>query len=238
MRVNEERIDLLAKAGVWRVRMGVESGSERTKREVYSRPMPNAGVVRASEILARYPHIVRAYYFIMGNPLEEKEDLLETIRLILRLPAPYFAQVFNLVFFPGSVLYDRAIAANLISGKADSGYDLHYRGGLRYQEHKWKLKNLYLNMLLFMMEGKVTRLRVGLLPRFLVGPLTTSPVIRFNDRYLACTKLMIAFKTAMLALRSTASSALRRIIPNKERLYSPGLFFVNKMQRFFGIAHS
>src|SRR5437879_917058 len=96
MRVNEERIDLLAKAGVWRVRMGVESGSERTKREVYSRPMPNAGVVRASEILARYPHIVRAYYFIMGNPLEEKEDLLETIRLILRLPAPYFAQVFNL----------------------------------------------------------------------------------------------------------------------------------------------
>jgi hypothetical protein len=49
---------------------------------------------------------------------------------------------------------------------------------------------------------------------------------------------MIAFKSVMLALRSRASFVLRHVIPNKERLYSPGLFFANKMQRFFGIAQS
>ena len=93
--------------------------------------------------------------------------------------------------------------------KADSGYDLHYGDGLRYQEHKCKLKNLHLNML---------------------RPLQR-PVLGTHNAH-------DCFKTAMLALRSSASSALRRIIPNKEGLYSPGLFFVNKMQRFFGIARS
>ncbi len=238
LRVSEERIELLAKAGVWRIRMGVESGSERTKKEVYSRPMPNDAVVRASEILARYPDIVRAYYFIIGNPLEDRADLLETIRLILRLPPPYFVQAFNLVFFPGSVLYDRAIAAGMISGKQDSGYDLNYRDGFRYQGHVWKLRNLYLNMLLFMMEGKVTSFRVGLLPRFLVGPLTRSGFVGLNERYLAFAKAMIAFKIVMLALRNKLAWGLKRIIPDKKVLYSPGLFFTRRMKRLFGIATS
>ena len=155
LRVRREKIDLLAKAGVWRIRMGVESGSERTKREVYGRPMSNEAVVRASDILSHYPDIVRAYYFIIGNPFEERDDLVETIRLVLRLPAPFFIQPFNLVFFPGSVLYERAVAAGLIKGREDSGYDLHYREGLQYSGHAWKAKNLYLNAVMYMMEGKV-----------------------------------------------------------------------------------
>ena len=68
LRVTPERIDELVKAGVWRIRMGVESGSERTKREVYDRAMPNHVVLRASEILSRYPQVVRAYYSHNGQP--------------------------------------------------------------------------------------------------------------------------------------------------------------------------
>jgi radical SAM superfamily enzyme YgiQ (UPF0313 family) len=237
LRVNEQRIELLAKAGVWRIRMGVESGSERSKKEVYNRPMSNEAVVRASEILAHYPNIVRAYYFIIGNPFEDREDLVETIRLILRLPVPYFVQPFNLVFFPGSVLYERAIAAGLISGKQDSGYDLHYRGGLRYQGHGWKLKNLYLNGLLFMMEGKVTRFRVGLLPRFLVRSLISPRFVAMNEQHLAFAKVMIAFKTVMLAMRREVASGLKRIV-SREFLCSPGLFVLTKMQRLYGLARS
>jgi radical SAM superfamily enzyme YgiQ (UPF0313 family) len=237
-RVNEDRIDLLAKAGVWRIRMGVESGSERTKKQIYRRSMPNESVMIASKTLARYPNIVRAYYFIMGNPFEEREDLVETIRLILRLPPPYFVQVFNLVFFPGSVLYEQALAKGMISGKPDSGYDLHYRGGLQYREHSCKLRNLYLNMLLYMMEGKVTPFRLGLLPRFLVPFLIYPGFITTNEHTLALAKSMIGFKTAMLQVRSAISCALQRILPNKELLYNPGLFFAAKLQRYFGGAPS
>lgn len=238
MRVNEERVALLEKAGVWRIRMGVESGSERTKRDLYRRPMPNAEVIRASEVLAQYPAIVRAYYFIIGNPMEDKMDLLDTIRLILRLPPPYFVQVFNLVFFPGSVLYDRATTSGLIVGKRESGYDLHYRGGLKYRRHSWKLKNLYLNMLLFMMEGKVTESRIGLVPRVLVRVLIQPWFITLNERQLTFAKAMIAFKTAMLALRAGMATILKRIVRNKELLYNPGTIVWNRIHRLFGVARS
>ena len=238
IRVKEEKIALLAKAGVWRIRMGVESGSERTKREVYGRPMPNEAVMRASEILSRYPYIVRAYYFIIGNPFEEQDDLLETIRLVLRLPSPFFIQPFNLIFFPGSKLYEKAIAAGFIQGKQDSGYDLHYREGLKYSGHWWKEKNLYLNTLMFLMEGKVTRTRLGSLPRFLVPWLLNPRFVRFNDRHPALAKTMIWLKTRLLTFRSKVGIAVKSVFPHPEAIYHPSLFLRKGLQQVSGIGQS
>jgi anaerobic magnesium-protoporphyrin IX monomethyl ester cyclase len=238
LRVKKEKIDLLAKAGVWRIRMGVESGSERTKREVYGRPMPNEAVVRASEVLSHYPDIIRAYYFIIGNPFEGREDLLETIRLVLRLPSPFFIQPFNLIFFPGSTLYERAVAAGFIKGRQDSGYDLHYRQGLKYGGHPWKSKNLYLNALMFMMEGKVTRTRLGALPRFLVPWLLKPWFVSLNERHLASAKTMIWLKTQLLAVRSKVGIAVKRVFPHPEAIYNPGLFLKERLQQVFGFARS
>jgi len=231
MRVKEEKIALLAKAGVWRIRMGVESGSERTKRKVYGRPMPNEAVMRASEILSRYPNIVRAYYLIIGNPFEERDDLLETIRLLLRLPAPFFIQPFNLIFFPGSALYEKAIKAGFIRGKQDSGYDLHYRGGLKYEGHWWKEKNLYLNTLLFLMEGKVTQSRLGSLPRFLVPWLLSPWCVRLNDSHSALAKSMIWLKTLALTIRSKIGISVKKVFPHPEAVYHPGVFLKQSLQR-------
>jgi len=234
LRVTQEKIELLAKAGVWRIRMGVESGSERTRKEVYDRPMPDAAVERASEILSRFPDVVRAYYFIIGNPFEERDDLLATIALIRRLPPPYFIQPFNLVFFPGSSLYERALAAGLISGKQDSGYDLHYRGGLKYEKHPWKRKNLYLNTLLFLMEGKVTRRRIGILPRFLLPWLTTTDLVGANERHPAFAKAMIELKILMLKTRTAIGSAIKRVFPHPEAIYNPVAFLRARMPQAFG----
>lgn len=238
LRVSADKIDMLVKAGVWRIRMGVESGSERTKRDIYDRPMPNAAVERASHILSRYPQIVRAYYFIIGNPLEEREDLLQTIRLVLRLPVPFFVQVFNLIFFPGSSLYDRAIADGLIRGKADSGFDLRYRGGLKYDGHTWKTKNLYVNGLMFMMEGKITRLRVGAIPRFLVPWLLKSSFIAFNERYLVLAKSMIWTKMQFLKVRTKVGTTIKRVFPHPEAIYQPGAFLCDRFKQILSFVRS
>jgi anaerobic magnesium-protoporphyrin IX monomethyl ester cyclase len=238
LRVNPERIEALVKAGVWRIRMGVESGSERTKREIYDRAMPNAAVERASQVLSRHPQVVRAYYFIIGNPLEEKQDLLETVRLISRLPAPFFVQVFNLIFFPGSTLYDRGLSAGLIHGKADSGFDLQYRGGLKYDSHAWKTKNLYLDGLMFMMEGKVTNTRLGALPRFLVLFLLRPSFVAFNERHLAFAKTMIWMKMKFLRVRTGVGTAVKRVLLHPEAIYNPGMFIRNTFQRMFASARS
>ena len=238
LRVNPERIEALVKAGVWRIRMGVESGSERTKREIYDRAMPNAAVERASQVLSRHPKVVRAYYFIIGNPFEEREDLLETIRLVLRLPAPFFVQVFNLIFFPGSTLYDRGISAGLIQGKADSGFDLQYRGGLKYDGHAWKTKNLYLNGLMFMMEGKITKIRLGVLPRLLVPLLLRPSFVAFNERHLALIKSMIWVKMQFLKVRTKVGTTVKKIFPHPEAIYNPGMFIRNTFQHMFASARS
>ena len=218
--------------------MGVESGSERTKREIYDRAMPNAAVERASQVLARHPQVVRAYYFIIGNPFEEREDLLETIRLILRLPAPYFVQVFNLIFFPGSTLYDRGVSSGLIHGKADSGFDLQYRGGLKYDGHAWKTKNLYLNSLMFMMEGKVTRMRLGGVPRLLMPLLLRPSFVAFNERHLALAKSMIWTKMQFLKVRTKVGTTVKRVFPHPEAIYNPGVFIRNSFRQMFASARS
>ncbi|NTW39359.1 MAG: hypothetical protein HGA44_05625, partial [Cellulomonadaceae bacterium] len=77
-----------------------------------------------------FPAVILAYFYIIANPYEEAEDLLETIRLFARLPYPFYSQVYNLVFFPGTVLFDHACRDRLIEGKADSGYELDYKAGL------------------------------------------------------------------------------------------------------------
>lgn len=238
LRVNAERIEELVKAGVWRIRMGVESGSERTKKEVYDRAMPNTAVLRASEVLARHPNLVRAYYFIIGNPFEERDDLTETIRLILKLPAPLFVQVFNLIFFPGSTLYDRAVAAGIIRGKSDSGYELKFRGGFNYAHHEWKTKNLYLNCLMFMMEGKVTRRRLGALPRFLVPWLLRPSIISFNERHLAFAKTLIWTKMRFLKVRTFVGTTVKSVFPHPEAVYHPGMFLRNAFRGMFASARS
>ena len=221
LRVTKERIKHLVEAGVWRIRMGVESGSERTKRDVYKRAMPNRAVVKASEILSQYPNVVRAYYFIIGNPFEKQEDLLETVKLISELPEPFFAQMFNLIFFPGSVLYDDALAAGYITGKSDSGYNLHYREGLVYEKHLWKQKNLYLNALLFLMEGKITRTRLGAIPRFLLPVLTKPSIIELNIRHNALAKAMVMAKLAILKIRTLVGRTVKRLVPNPRIIYNP-----------------
>jgi anaerobic magnesium-protoporphyrin IX monomethyl ester cyclase len=238
LRVNPERIEHLVKAGVWRIRMGVESGSERTKREIYDRAMPNTAVMRASEVLSKHPHVVRAYYFIIGNPFEEREDLLETIQLVLKLPVPFFVQVFNLIFFPGSSLYDRGIEAGLIRGKSDSGYDLQYRGGLHYDRHAWKMKNLYLNGLMFMMEGKITRTRLGALPRFIVPLLLSPSFVAFNERHLWLAKAMIWIKMQFLKVRTKVGTTVKRVFPHPEAIYTPGTFIKNSFRRMFAHVRS
>jgi len=231
LQISDEKMDLLVKAGLWRIRMGIESGSERTKREIYKRPMSNAAVRRAVEVISRHAQVIPYYFLLITNPYEEEEDLLETLRVMSSLPGSFFVQAFNLVFFPGSALYQRALNDGLITGKEDSGYELDFRGGLRYKGHSWKYKNLYLNALLFMMEGKSTRLRIGSLPRFMIPILTSPNVINFNKRFLIITKLMIESKVLTLSLRSKGASVLRYLIGDPRAIYNIRDFIEGRLLR-------
>ena len=220
VRFNEEKLERLVAAGLWRVRIGLESGSERTKREVYRRNMSNEAVLRTAREIVKYPQVVLCYFFIIANPFEDRQDLRDTIRFIANLPYPFYSQVYNLVFFPGTLLHERAAQEGLIDGKTNSGFELNYRGGLKYESHPWKRQNLYLNGLLFLMEGKSSCFRLGLLPRFLITPLIRPSIISFNDRFPILSRGAIKFKLFTLFLRRIAARFLQKALRNPNSVYN------------------
>lgn len=230
-RVTEEKLSCLAEAGLWRIRIGIESGSERTKRRTFERPISNASVLQAAGLISRHRDVVAAYFLINGNPFEEQEDLLQTFRLMAQLPQPFYAQVFNLVFFPGTSLYTKAVADGIIGGVADSGAELHYRNGFQYRQHAWKNKNLYLNALIFLMEGKATKHRLGLLPRFLLPVLLNPGVIRWTAPRPFISRFLVALKTSILVFRRTAGALMKRIMADPAGVYDVPRYLRNLVVR-------
>jgi len=224
-RITEEKLELLAAAGLWRVSLGVESGSERTKKEVFDRPIPNHCITKASHAIRKFPGIAVCYFFIIGNPYERQADLLETVELMTKLACPFYISMYNLVFFPGSELFDRAVRDGVITGSRDSGFELHFRGGLHYQGHAWKQKHVYLNGLLFLTEGKTTRRRLGLVPRAAIPFLTRPGVIEFMERRRGICRIAIWAKVAQLRARSWAGGVLKRLLGNPADAFNlPRLF--------------
>lgn len=80
--LTEEMIDSFARAGCYRVFLGIESGSENVLRKI-SKPMDQNRLVRLVKKLSKL-FITRAN-LIWGFPFETMEDLRETVHLLLYL---------------------------------------------------------------------------------------------------------------------------------------------------------
>jgi len=114
--VSTEKIDLLVDAGLTNIGMGIQSGSNRTI-DLYGRQRVGSveQSLKAAQIMNRHKGRLLPYYdFIIENPFENREDLAETVRLLIRLPRPYRTRVYALSFFPGTKLYAKADAAGLL----------------------------------------------------------------------------------------------------------------------------
>jgi anaerobic magnesium-protoporphyrin IX monomethyl ester cyclase len=110
--VDKMRFDLLVDAGLTNVGMGIQSGSKRTI-DLYNRQQPGniEQSLKAAHILNSYKDRLMPYYdFILENPYETREDLLDTVRLLIKLPRPYQVRTYALSFFPGTQLYKKACA--------------------------------------------------------------------------------------------------------------------------------
>ncbi len=103
--VQQDKLEVLTWAGMNRVRMGVQSGSQRIL-DFYRRPTPIARVERAAADLAKFSkyHINPAYDIIVDNPIETRQDVVDTLELIWRLARPFTLNLFSLRVIPNTVL--------------------------------------------------------------------------------------------------------------------------------------
>jgi radical SAM superfamily enzyme YgiQ (UPF0313 family) len=129
--VDEELVAGMKAAHLAYAVVGVQSGSERTRGELYHRKMSNAEILRAADLLHRY-QAIPFYDIILDNPYETAADLEETLDLICRLPRPYNLEIFSLAFFPGTELTRRALADGLITPEQVEGRAQKTLTGLLY----------------------------------------------------------------------------------------------------------
>ncbi len=126
--VDDARVALMRDAGLWVTTMGIQSGSERIRRDCYERETTQAEIIESCRILDRHG-VVRNLDFIGDNPYESDADREETLDLLSKLPKPFYFNYFSLTYFPGVDLTERAlrdghIRPDDVEDVAQKGYQL------------------------------------------------------------------------------------------------------------------
>lgn len=103
---------LLKEVGCDDIRFGVESGSERIKKDILKRPITNRSVINAFKINKELGLMTSSFNMI-GLPTETKDEVFETLRLNA-LIAPDTVKVMTFYPFKNTPIYDLCVKLNLI----------------------------------------------------------------------------------------------------------------------------
>lgn len=98
-------------AGVW---LGIQSGSERVRREIFKRHYSKDTILKQIRILTKYGINIR-YDFIFDNPFETEEENEESMELMRAFPRPCSFNIFSLKYFPNTEITKMALEKNIIT---------------------------------------------------------------------------------------------------------------------------
>ncbi len=101
--ISEEILLQMRKAGCVQISYGIESGSEKIRKQL-NKPIDNDAIKQVFSLTTAYGILPRAY-FIYGCRQETWETIEETIRMIKEIK-PLAAVFYVLDVFPGTELYD------------------------------------------------------------------------------------------------------------------------------------
>jgi len=115
------KLELLLDCGLFSLQMGIQTGSERTKK-LYRRSISTELILKATTLISEYKDRMAPplYDFILDNPFETIDDCLATVKLVGQIRRPYILQLFSLVIFPGTELSE--LARDTISLDKLEGY--------------------------------------------------------------------------------------------------------------------
>jgi anaerobic magnesium-protoporphyrin IX monomethyl ester cyclase len=163
--LNKEKFTLLVEAGLWEIRMGIQTAGEASKK-LFKRPHSNKRVFHATNIVHRFKNKVRAKYdVILDSPWETNQDQIETLDFLSRIKTPWLLNLFSLTFYPGTDLYTKAKAEGIVTDDLNQVYRKNFSG----------FNKTYLNDIFFLLKDYV---EVGLkiTPKMIF--LMTNPKLR------------------------------------------------------------
>jgi radical SAM superfamily enzyme YgiQ (UPF0313 family) len=137
----KKKMEILLDSGLKCIQMGVQSGSQRILDEVFTRKVK---VVKTKQVLKdivpyqKKTGLDLLLDFIIDNPYETREDVLQTYNYLVGLPLDVIVNIFFLAFFPGTPIYDRAVKDGYIEPyqETKSTFKFSTREGIRVRYQK------------------------------------------------------------------------------------------------------
>ena len=109
LRTNQDILRTLRKAGLYKVAMGIQSGSPTIRNEIFLRKESNEHIISASKINADLGVPMVEYDFILCHPFETVESIKETYDLCQSLHGKFSLNINGLKFMPETPIVDIAI---------------------------------------------------------------------------------------------------------------------------------
>ncbi len=172
-----KKMEILLDAGLNIIQMGIQSGSQQILSKVYNRKIK---LSKTKDVV----HLIEPYYkthrlhllldFIIDNPYETRDDIIETYQFLLKLPLEARINLFILAFFPGTPIYDRALKDGFIKAFDEKAFRFYFKSSIKYQKNY----EMFLVLLLRYIR-RHSQLR-RYIPRFVLRAVASLPV-----RYIA-----------------------------------------------------
>ncbi|MBI4397662.1 MAG: cobalamin B12-binding domain-containing protein [Candidatus Omnitrophica bacterium] len=195
----------LVNAGLDSVRMGIETGSEKTK-DLYKRNDSNQKMINSVAMLNEFHDKITKiqYDIILDNPWEGDDELVETLMMLVKFKPPYCLSLFSLTFYPETGLYRKAKEDGLIKDDLNDIYRKYFMG-----ISKTYLNNLYVLLNTYSINGHQ-------MPVKIMALMTDKKLRRWGVSYLVYLGCLIERKIfRAYQLFSRGLNALRRGEPRR-----------------------
>ena len=116
LRTDKEILLRLRNAGLITANIGIQSGSEGTSKNLFSRVQSNRDILDFA-LFADKSEVTMRYDIIGDNPYETDQDEERTAELLMQLPYPFQVQFYSLCWFPETPLTKKALDDKIITAR-------------------------------------------------------------------------------------------------------------------------
>lgn len=111
--INEEIIEILKNAGLKEMSVGIQSGSEQMRKEIFCRNTTDKNILRVAGILTKFN--IRVIYDLICSQLETQKNKREAFKLFYKIPKPFVFHIHEIAYYINASITQYALQRNLIS---------------------------------------------------------------------------------------------------------------------------
>jgi len=111
--ITEENMKLLKKAGIHFFELGLQTGSEHIRKNIFKRMDTDEKILKADQIIHKYK--IPVGYDLIFSEFENEEDLKNGLKFLLKLKKPFKIGRHKLVYYPNFEITNMALKEGLIT---------------------------------------------------------------------------------------------------------------------------